>query len=75
MDLDIYSNMFFICLLLYKSMPYFYNKTVMPITNFFAKKPAVMNRVFTKGSAIKPIVPSMIRKNIIGSNGMGIRKI
>lgn len=63
-------------------MPYFYNKTVMPITNFFAKKPAVMNRVFTKGSAvltkgsaIKPIVPSMIRKNIIGSNGMGIRKI
>lgn len=56
-------------------MPYFYNKTVMPITNFFAKKPAVMNRVFTKGSAIKPIVPTMIRKNIIGSNGMGIRKI
>ena len=55
-------------------MPYFYNKSVMPITNFFAKKPAVMNRVFTKGSSVKPIIPSMIRKNIIGSNGMGIRK-
>ena len=56
-------------------MPYFYTKNEMPIMSMFAKKPAVMNRVFSKGSVIKPIIPSMIRKNIIGSNGMGIRKI
>ena len=55
-------------------MPYFFNKMMTPSNGFFSKKPAIVNRVFTKGSNIKPIVPSMVRKNIIGSNGMGIRK-
>lgn len=54
-------------------MPYF-TKMMMPTSNFFAKKPTMTNRVFTKGT-IKPVIPSMMRKQIIGSNGMGIRKI
>tara|TARA_R110000868_G_scaffold1866_1_gene14835 strand:+ start:599 stop:766 length:168 start_codon:yes stop_codon:yes gene_type:complete len=55
-------------------MPYF-TKMMMPTSNFFAKKPAMTNRVFAKGTNFKPIIPSMMRKQIIGSNGMGIRKM
>ena len=56
-------------------MPYF-TKMMMPVNNFFAKKPTMTNKVFTKGTNInKPIIPSMMRKQIIGSNGMGIRKV
>ena len=54
-------------------MPYF-TKMMMPVNNFFAKKPTMTNRVFTKGNNFKPIIPSMMRKQIIGSNGTGIRK-
>jgi hypothetical protein len=55
-------------------MPYF-TKMMMPVNNFFAKKPTMTNKVFTKGTNFKPIIPSMMRKQIIGSNGTGIRKI
>ena len=55
-------------------MPYF-TKMMMPVNNFFAKKPAMTNRVFAKGSNFKSIIPSMMRKQIIGSNCSGIRKM
>ena len=56
-------------------MPYAYTKNDMPVMSMFAKKPMVMNKVFTKGlQMVKPMMPSMMRKQIIGSNGMGIRK-
>ena len=42
----------------------------------FAKKPAVMNKAFTKGNGmIKPVIPAMMKRQIIGSNGFGIRKV
>ena len=57
-------------------MPYFYTKNEMPIMSMFAKKPSIMNKTFSKGLVMsKPIIPSMMRKQIIGSNGMGIRKV
>ena len=57
-------------------MQYFYTKNEIPIMSMFAKKPAVMNKTFSKGLVMsKPIIPSMMRKQIIGSNGMGIRKV
>jgi len=55
-------------------MPYFFNKSTMPMSGMFAKKPAVMNRVFTKGLVKPSVLPSMMQKQIIGSNGFGIRK-
>lgn len=57
-------------------MPYFFTKNSNPMTGVFAKKPAVMSRVFSKGTGmVKPIIPSMMQKQIIGSNGFGIRKV
>jgi hypothetical protein len=57
-------------------MPYFYTKNEMPIMSMFAKKPSIINKTFSKGLVMsKSILPSMIRKQIIGSNGMGIRKV